>query len=106
MSCELTTSRPDMIGEGDSLRMIGKGGRSCEGPLPPKERVRVLLRQDRRWIPDRTLADKEGTAEGFEFELTVLYRCSRGETKKVYVETRNLTTGRKAQSPRVVITCF
>jgi hypothetical protein len=104
----LTATTPELIRvqEGD-LRIVGQGGRHCSGPFPPDARLHVLLRQDRPFWFDRTLAEREDIASGFDYDLDpVSYSCSYGESKKVFVETRNETTDEKVQSPRVTISCF
>jgi hypothetical protein len=106
--CDLIAQTPEFVRveEGD-LRIVGRGGRSCTGTYPPDERLHVLLREDIGWfVPDRTLAEREDVATGFDYNLApVVYNCPRGESLTAYVETRNETTGEKVQSPRLPVWC-
>jgi hypothetical protein len=105
--CELTATTPEFIRVSEEdLRIVGQGGRHCSGPFPPDARLEVVLNHDRRFWFDPTLDSTEGIAIGFDADLPVSYNCSRGESRNAYVETRNLTTGEKVQSPRRNISCF
>jgi hypothetical protein len=84
----------------------GEGGRHCTGSSPGNERLHVLLREDIGGWWDRTLAERENVATGFDFDIPLSATCSRGDELDVFVETRNLTTGEKVQSPRRHISCY
>jgi hypothetical protein len=102
--CELTAETPEYIG---GFRIRGEGGRHCIGSAPMNQRLHVLLREDRGWFrPDRTLAEAERVATGFDFDIPLVGDCSRGEVMDVYIETRNLITGGEVQSPRRRVACF
>jgi hypothetical protein len=104
--CELTAEPPALVQEGGLRIIAGRGGRHCEGPLPGDARLRVRLRDDRSWWPDRGLDENEGVATGFDFDLPVSYPCARGETVNAFVETINDTTGESRQSQRTPIWCI
>jgi hypothetical protein len=99
--CELVATRPTLI---EPLRMFGEGGRTCSRPASA-ERVRVRLRQDRRFWPDPTLDDKSGNATNSRFVLGVTRRCRHFETRKVYVQTTSASNG-SVESPRATLTCI
>jgi len=105
--CDLIPSPPQFVRNSDSdLRIIGRGSRECDGPLPADARIEIHLKHDRKWWFDKTLAKGSFTASGFITQGVIAYRCSRGETRKAYVELRNKSFGGKVQSRRVRIGCF
>ena len=82
-----------------STVLAGEGARfSCT----TSRTVTVLLRQDRPWLPDRTLAEVSKT--GRIVFLTARRHCTSGDAMKVYTETRT-NTGGKVQSGRLLTAC-
>jgi hypothetical protein len=79
--------------------LAGEGGRiNCITPRT----VTVLLRQDRPWLPDRTLAQVRRT--GTHVEIVVRRHCTGNAHMKIYTETRT-NTGGKVQSGRLHAWC-
>jgi hypothetical protein len=104
--CDLIGLRPEFIRNSDSdMRIVGVGTRECSG-TPRDARIEILLRNDRRFWFDQTLAQGEFTATGSLTTRQVIYRCSRGDYKNAYVELRNRSFDGKRQSPRASISCF
>src|SRR5690606_4273859 len=77
----------------------------------------LLIREDVRWWPDRTIAEKTVEADAFDEELLLTGRCRRS-WPKVYMEVRwdkpnaswwqNLSFNDyyKVHSPRVTLNCL
>lgn len=106
-NCALLPSPPEFVRNSASdMRMVGRGSRECGGQVPPDARIEIHLKHDRRWWFDKTLAKGSFTASGFFTQSVIAYGCSRGESRKVYVELRNRSFGGKRQSRRVSISCF
>ncbi len=83
----------------DSGDLVGVGGRiGCASTRT----VTVRLRQDRPWLPDRTLA--EVTKTGSNVTLEARHHCTGNTDMKVFTETRT-NTGGNTQSGRLLTTC-
>lgn len=95
--CQLFADDPYWDGGG---YLVGTGGRIYCSSI---RTVTVLLRQDRPWWPDRTLA--EVTKTGSVVILDAKKYCAGGDNDmKVFTETRT-NTGGKIQSGRILTTC-
>ena len=93
--CSLYAERPEYIG----AAINGWGHWSG---CPTSAKVSIVLRQDRSWWPDRTLASTSGS--GSFGSRVVAYACGTDfDPIKVFVEVRY--NGQKAQSPRAVLPC-
>ena len=69
---------------------------------PSSAKVTVVLRQDRKWWPDKTLTSASGT--GSHGSRLLVYGCGNHfDPIKVFVETRY--GDKKVQSPRSVLPC-
>ena len=94
-ACSLYAERPEYIG----AAINGWGHWSG---CPTSAKVSIVLRQDRSWWPDRTLASTSGS--GSFGSRVVAYACGNDfDPIKVFVEVRY--NGQKAQSPRAVLPC-
>jgi hypothetical protein len=77
-------------------------GRGSWSDCPTTARVTVLLRSDKRWWPDSTLASMIGT--GSSGSLLTVRACGNSfEPIKAYVEVR--FNGQKVQSARAILPC-
>jgi hypothetical protein len=83
----------------DGGYLVGSGGRINCGST---RTVTVLLRRDRPWLPDVTLA--EVTKTGTTVFLAARRYCTGNTDMKVYTETRT-NTGGKVQSGRLLTSC-
>lgn len=95
MACAIDTEIPVTGGEQDGQgSIVALGNVFCQESV----RAEILLRHDRSWWPDRTLARSEET--GTTLRLSAIYRCNQGPGK-VYTEIRIQTSpGGKQQSGR------
>jgi hypothetical protein len=94
--CQLFADDPFWDGSGN---LVGGGGRiNCSGTRT----VTVLLRRDRPWLPDVTLAEVSKT--GTIVFLAARHYCTRNTDMKVYTETRT-SAGGKVQSGRLLTSC-
>ncbi|MGH2720076.1 MAG: hypothetical protein ACRDJO_00560 [Actinomycetota bacterium] len=93
--CALYSERPEWV----NATILGRGSwYNC----PSGTSVNVVLRQDRSWWPDRTLASRWGS--GSSGSLLATYFCGNDfDPIKVFVETR--AAGRKVQSERAILPC-
>lgn len=93
--CQLFAEPPEFI----NASITGMGSwAGCSASTS----ITVVLRHDRSWWPDRTLASKSGT--GGAGSLTVAYPCGNDfEPIKVFIETRRGST--HVQSERRVLPC-
>lgn len=90
---------------------LNNQGRTISGTFISEDclgiRFHLLIREDVRWWPDRTLGEKEVVQNRrFGGRLDLSARCRR-EWPKVFMEARWREAGRslKAQSPRIGVTC-
>jgi hypothetical protein len=94
-ACQLWAEVP--IWDGDYL--VGVGARvNCSGTRT----LTVVLRQDRPWLPDRTLAEE--TKTGTNLYLAARHHCTGWKPMKVFTEIRT-SAGGKAQSGRLLTWC-
>ena len=93
--CTLWSERPEWV----NATILGRGSwYNC----PSGTSVTVVLRHDRSWWPDRTLASRSGS--GSSGSLLTAYACGTDfDPIKVFVETR--AVGRKVQSERAILPC-
>jgi hypothetical protein len=94
-ACQIWAQQPSYL----NASIAGEGAWvNC----PEGTKVTVLLRQDKRWWPDSTLAVRAGIARFGT--LTATRPCGTGfEFMKVYVEVRSGDT--KTQSGRSLFPC-
>lgn len=95
--CQLFADVPFWDGGGN---LVGVGGRIYCSSI---RTVTVLLRQDRPWWPDRTLATSPSRT-GTTVILEARRYCTGNSDMKVYTETRT-NTGGKVQSGRLLTSC-
>jgi hypothetical protein len=82
-------------------KLIGRGGRAdCETQVT----IRVRMREDRSWWPDRTLQERSQTGVNMEIELWHPCNPFLGNMK-VFTETIVEGTGQKTSSARWVVPC-
>ena len=97
VNCRLFADDPYWDGAG---HVVATGGRIGCGSI---RTVTVVLRQDRPWLPDRTLASDTDTRA--VVILDAKKYCAGGDDDmKVFTETRT-NTGGKVQSGRLLTTC-
>ncbi|MGH2690509.1 MAG: hypothetical protein ACRDKW_17130 [Actinomycetota bacterium] len=93
--CTLWSERPEWV----NATILGRGSwYNC----PSGTGVTVVLRHDRSWWPDGTLASRSGN--GSSGSLLTSYPCGTDfDPIKVFVETQ--AAGRKVQSERAILPC-
>ena len=93
--CDLVAEAPVVNHAERMIVGIGSRGDGCT----TNGEITVVLRVDRRFWPDKTLAIKTGS--GINFRISAIYMCKGRGSQQVFTEVR--APGKKVQSKRVYI---